>query len=279
MVGMLSGGLPVGAGYLLGGQIGTTQKKDIWKWGAGGIIQAACGLTLGAGTNQASFVIDDGEQLSWQVAKVVGNPIGTNLKPGSIKLEVSFDNGAWTEVTRDVINSIASAGSNPVRRWRVTLFGSGSNKPCISKLNENFESAAGPGFTQLVLRFNYNASLGTRYLYLSRDGVITLESTAAASIPDKCLLMQITPNGSSAPTPFDYLNKRWAHVKKTTTRASGSTPAIAWDLAFIPSFVRAYLKESDGTLKDKTDPTLTFNTAIAITLASDGQSCILELAG
>ncbi|MBI3654085.1 MAG: hypothetical protein HY231_23895 [Acidobacteria bacterium] len=279
LVGLISGGLPVGAGYLLGGLVGSTAKKDIWKWGPGGIIQAACGLTLGAGTNQASFVIDDGQQLGWQVAKVIGNPIGVNLIAGSIKLEVSFDNGAWAEVTRDVINSIVSAGSNPVRRWRVTLFGSGSNKPCISKLNENFESAAGPGFTELVLRFNYNASLGTRYLYVDRTGVVTLETTAAPSTPDKCLLMKITPNGSSAPTPFDYLNRRWFHIKKTTTRASGSTPAIANDLAVLPSFIRAYLKESDGTLKDKADPTIAFNTAIAITLASDGQSCILEMAG
>lgn len=282
-VGLLKGGLPNGEGYVLGGRVSNSTSGSgfqIWRFQAGGIVETSCngvtGLTLGGGATVASFVVDDGYTLPWQVASVVANPIGT-MPSGSIKLEIQFNNEAWQEITRDVVKTVICVGATPVRRWRITLFGTGASKPCISKLNELFETTGGPGFTQLVLRYNV-IQAGVRYLYMSRLGVITIEATAQMTTPDKAILTKISPNGSSAPTVLDFVNKRLIHRKYTGTRASGQTPAIANDFPVLPAYIKAWLKAAGGGISDLADPTVDFNTPIAVNgLTVDGQLYIVEL--
>jgi hypothetical protein len=280
---LLSGGLPAGDGFALCGRVDNAQRKEIFKFAAGGIIEAACGLTLSGTTTQASFVVEDGYMLPWQVGTVFLNPIG-NLPAGSIKLEVQFNGANWIEITRDTVSLVISPTGTPTRRLRITLFGAGTTKPCIASLNETYEQQAGPGLSQLFLQFNAITS-GVRYLYIDRDGAITIEATAQPSNPEKCLLMRITPNVGSpttgAPTPFDFVNKRHIRRKYTATRSGGLTPSIANDLPCLPTFIRGYVKAlTTGILSDLTDGNfpVTFNTDIAVAgLATNGDSYIIEL--
>lgn len=280
---LISGGLPAGDGFVLCGRVDNAQRKEIFKFAPGGIIEAACGLTLSGTTTQASFVINDGYMLPWQVAKVFLNPIG-NLPAGSLKMELQLDGSTWVEINRDTITTVTSPGGTPTRKLRITLFGAGTTKPCIAALNETYEQAAGPGLSQLFLQFNIITS-GVRYLYINRDGNVTIETTAQQSNPEKCLLMKITPHNVSpttgAPTPFDFVNKRHIRRKYTATRSGGLTPAIANDLPCLPTFVRGYIKTvTTGVLVDLPDANfpVTFNTDIAVGgLTTNGDAYIIEL--
>ncbi|MEW6209829.1 MAG: hypothetical protein AB1631_15805 [Acidobacteriota bacterium] len=279
MAALISSGLPKGNGFLAGGMPGvqSAANTQIWEFAEGGIVEQACGITLGGSTKQASFVVES-ITLPWEVGKVLANPIG-NLPQGSIKIEYSFDGGAtYQEIPRNQPTTVLNSDVNPTPLVRVTLIGTGAVKPCIKSINEVFEEIGGPGLAETVLMFNVIAA-GTRYLYIDRDGEVTIETTAQMSTPNKCLLMKIVPNGASAPTPTDYLNLRWSMRRFTGTKSGGVDPSFFYDWAFLPRYVNAKLKDASSFLKDLAVPTITFNAVITVTGLANGESYIIECAG
>jgi hypothetical protein len=276
---------------LIGGFAGTVSSANaqIWKFGGGGIIETSCGgvtgLTLAGGASQASFKLKDDFALPWAVGKVLANPIG-NLPPGSIELQYSFDGGLTRQsVPRDTITTVLNSGSNPARQVWITLRGTPGNPPCISRLNELFEQAGGPGLVETVIRFNIVVT-GVRYLYIARDGAITIEATLQQTTPDKCRLMKITPNGGNAPTPFDYVNKRLIHRKYSGAKSGGVDPSFSNDFPVLPSYLRATrVMAADASLRDIPDPaangqaagTILDDTPIVVSGLSNGDSFIVEM--
>lgn len=279
LTGMLQDGLPKGAGWLFGGRVNNTPKKDVWKFIAGGIIETqlngVTALTLGGGATVASFAIDD-LPLSWQVAKLITNPRGV-IPPGSVRLSYSFDGGdSWQDIQRDQIQTILSSDNPATRKLRITLIGAGSNKPILQGLSELFETTGGPGLNQVVLR--YNADLGgVRALYIDRAGVITNESTVAEGTPDKCLLQKVTPQGPGvAPAVKDYINQRLIHRKFGGTKSGGIDPVISNQFPRRVRFVQAF-KIVSGAMLDFADPTIAFDTSITITGLSNTEGFRLEV--
>jgi hypothetical protein len=111
---------------------------------------------------------------------------------------------------------------------------------------------------------------------MARDGKITIEPTLQQTTPDKCRLMKITPNGpSSAPTPFDYVNKRHIRRKYSGTH-SGSNPSFANDFPVLPSFIKAW-RVVAGDVFDIADPTVADDTNIVVLGLSNGENYIVEL--
>lgn len=281
MAGTLLGGLPKGKGFLAGGTLGSsnTASAQVWEFAEGGIIETNCsgatGLALGGGTTQATFEVDS-IALPWQVAKVLSVPIG-NLPTGSIRIAYDFGNG-FVDVPRDRVTTISNSAINPTPKVRITLIGTSDVRPCINKLNELYEQVGGPGLVETKLRFNIPTG-GVRYLYIDRDGIVTIEATAQKTTPNKALLMVITPNGVSAPTPSDRVNKRWLHRKYTGSKSGGVDPTFTNDLPFDPSFIKAELVDGSANKKNLADPTVTFNQAVVVTGLANGESFIVELAG
>ncbi len=287
---LLVGGLPKGSGYFIGGgqPLSAIEYKDIWAFEAGGVTETLCdgqlALTLGPGATQATFRIDS-IQLPWEVGKVVTNLVG-HIPAGSVKVFYSFDGGVTKqEIPRDTPTTVQSSTNNPQPIIYVTLIGTPGVRPCISRINELFEQEGGPGLVETVIRFNI-VTAGVRYLYIDRDGVITIEATAQESTPNKAILMKITPNGTGAPTAFDYVNKRNIVRKYRATRVAGATPAIGNDLSRTPHYMKAWLKEANSNVKDLNDPhaageaagVIIFNQPIIVDgLAVDGESYIVEL--
>lgn len=286
MASLLDGGLPRGRAYVFGGvriQTGVARaiQQDVWQFEQGGVVQTTIGgitgLTLGPGTNEASVVIDDGFQLPWKVAHEILNLLG-DIPTGSVKLYVQFDADGWVEVVRDKVNSVTSSGNNPVRKVKITMYGTAASKPFLTKLNELYEQDGQPGLTQTVIRYNVPTG-GVRYVYLSREGAITIETTFQATTPGKALLTEVTPGVGVAPTPLDYVNKRWDGRKYTGTRASGATPSIPKEWSVKPTLIRAF-KIVGGAYQKLAAPAFTLNAAIPVAgLASDGDEYEVEMLG
>jgi hypothetical protein len=280
MAGLLVGGLPKGAGYLMGGRINNQPQSDIWAFAAGGIIESDCGvagpgITLAPGVNQASFVIAD-LVLPWAVGKVLANPRGV-LPPNSISLSYSFDGVTFQPVTPNQLTTIASSSTPGTRKLRITLTGTGGGRPCLSSLYEQFEKTGGVTFAQNVLRYNA-VTAGVRALYMDRDGVVTLESTILPTTPDKCLLHKVIPAGpSSAPAVKDYINERRPSRRLYTgTRAGGIDPVITNRHCVKHRYAEA-TKIVAGALQDLATPAITFDNDITVTGLADGQSFRLDV--
>jgi hypothetical protein len=282
LLGMISDGLPRGAGFLAGGRVWNQPKSDIWQFVASGVVETICdgqpALTLGGGATQASFRVAD-FALPWQVAKILANPIG-HLPPGSIRLAYSFNGVDWQDVPRDQIQTVLASSNPATRRLRITLIGAGSTKPCLIGLNEQFEQVGGPGFTQLVIRVNHpDATLNaTRGWFLTREGQVTVENAVARTTPDKCLLFKSTGQGAgNAPLVQDYVNKRLIHKKYTVTKAGGSDPSLPADFPVDPGFMQAFKIAAGGAMSTLNDPAFNFDQPIVVTGLVDGESARVEI--
>src|SRR6185503_19472789 len=107
---LLEGGLPVGAGYAIGGRINNAPSSHIFVLSPGGVIEIGCGastgLSLGPGTTVVSFKLKDDIALPWAVGKVLAHAAG-NLPPGSIEIQYSFDNDVTRQIVpRDTITTV-----------------------------------------------------------------------------------------------------------------------------------------------------------------------------
>lgn len=262
---LMSGGLPAGDGFFFGGQDPATfvAKNDIWKFGAAGVIDTICGgvpgITLAPGVTQATFKVPN-FALDWEVNKVLAHLIGS-FPPGSVKLSYSFDNDATRQdVMRDKITDVLSSDDPATRILRITLISSGSQKPCITRLEETFEKTGGPGLSELVIRFD--APLGTNGMYLGRDGLITFSNVIEQTTPDKEIMAKITHNGAGVnPTVREYINRRWVLKKFTGERAAGVTTPFEYDIAVPPRFVDSEAVQGGptGPLYKIADPAIGFD--------------------
>lgn len=278
---LLIDGLPKGHGYFFGGlsYVGSLGlNNDAWGFEAGGVIEVSCGgqtgLSLGPGTTTATFRVTS-ISLPWAVGTVLSSIVGL-YTPGSVRVQYSFDNGATrVEVPLGRVTTIVGSPVNPTPFVYITLIGQGI---CVSQLNELFEQAGGgaPGLTEVVLRFNAIGA-GVRYMYMDRDGTVSFEAALQQTTIDKARLMKITPNGASAPTPFDYVNKRLIHRKYTGTK-SGADPSFANDFPVLPSYIRASgVVDSGKHLYSIADPTVTDDTPIVVTGLTTSDQYIVEL--
>lgn len=277
---LFSNGLPQGNGFFFGGQdpVSFAAKSDVWRFGAGGIIETLCGgvpgITLGPGATQASFRVAN-FALDWQCAKLIANLQGT-IPPGSVRLSYSLDGGAtFQDVTRDVITTVLSSSNPGTRVLKITLIGSGSSKPCLNSLYEQFEKVGGPGFSQLVLRYDHPLPTlnVVRALFIDRAGVVTIENAVAETTPDKCLLHKAIGQGSGqAPLLTDYINKRSIYRKYTGTKAGGSDPSFLSYLPVKPALIEAFKVAASGAMSNLADPTVTFDAAVVVTGLADTDS-------
>ena len=260
------------------GESGTIQQLK-----RSGLMQTTFGantaLTIGSNATYATFQLNAAFDLPWQVAKVYAALTG-NLPPGSVRLEYSLDNGGtWQVIQRETVTTVL-VSSNPGRRLlRVTLYRSGADAPVISTVNEQFEQVAGPSLAELVLRYTVTDTVNPHGLYIDNQGRITLETAIAQSTSTKALLLKVSPVANNPPTVKNYRNKRRVHLKIRGVRAAGVTPNAVNDLAVLPSFIKLERAAAGtGVLHELTDPSITFDTDIAIAgLATDGDAYILEL--
>lgn len=295
LVSLLLTGLPKGSGYFFGGLSfigGLGLNDDAWGFDAGGVIEVSCGgvigLALGANTNVATFRVTS-IPLPWAVGTVLASVNG-NYGPGSVKVQYSFDNGATrVDVSLGKVTTVVGSPVNPTPLVYITLIGQGI---CVNQLNELFEQSGGgaPGLTEVVFRFNAIPA-GARYMYMTRDGLISFSATLRQTTPDEARLMKITPDGSNpsgaAPTPFDYVNKRLIHRKYLVGPKSGGVdPSFANDFPVLPSFIKASkVTTSTAVLVNIVDPaangqsagTILDDQPIVVSGLSNGDSGLVEL--
>lgn len=281
LIGMISDGLPRGTGWLVGGRVSNSPKRDVWKFAAGGIVETifegVTALTLGAGTRSARFRVAN-FQLPWEVAHMLITLVGANLQ-GRVKIEESFDDGATLQVIP--INSrteILSSNSNPNRQLFITLSGSDNVKPILAQSRETFEQTGGGGLGMVYVV--YDCPNGTTYLYMDDHGRITSEGAALQTTKTKAILHRVIKDGVDPPILFDFLNKPWYGRKyEGGPKAGGVDPKFADDLAVLPSDIECWRVAADGTVHLLADCTLVFNGDNTVTGLANGESYRVHLAG
>jgi hypothetical protein len=280
-------GLAMGNGFVIGGgfvtgptslAVGITNQ--VWKFSAGGAIASNClgtaGVTLGDGATSATIRLPDttGGLLPWAVGKYIITVLGL-WGPGQVKAVVSFDQDAHTlEVPIGQNTTIIYSGNTPIRLLRLILTGTPTNKPCVQRVDEVFESQGGPGLTELVVRFN--PPIGTKYLYCDRDtGQITLEDVAQKTTAGKCYLLKVVRSGGSAPSVLNIVNKPFIH---RVYRIPDASPVIENDFCVDPAFISAKKIDGSGFYKDVANPAAPFNGNIDTSaLTGSGETAVLEL--
>lgn len=281
LVGMLSEGLPRGGGFLIGGRVSNTPKRDVWKFAAGGIIETVFegqpALTLGPGTKSATFRVTD-YQLAWEVARMLITLRGANLQ-GRVKIAESFDDGAhFQEIPVNTKTEIAHSNSNPNRQLFITLVGTDAVKPILAQSHEVFEqeTEVGLGMVYVV----YDCPPGTTELFMNDKGQITSEGAAAKTTKSKALLLRATKNGSLAPTTFDFINKPLITRKyEGGPKSGGVDPTFANDWSVDPGGIQCWRVDSDGNVHLLQDCTITFNGNNTVTGLANGESYRVVLIG
>jgi hypothetical protein len=285
---LLSDGLPQGRGFMFGGQpFGSGGIRsgfdtvdiflDVWAFSAGGIVQQACGLTLGEGTRSATLRLPD-FQIPWTVERMLITLKGTNLQ-GRVRVLESFDNGAHLQEIQINENTvILNSNANPNRQLFLVLTGTANIKPCIAETHETFEKSGGGGLGMVYLI--YDCPPGTTYLYMDDKGKITSEGAAVQTTKQKAILHRLTKNGGADPTLFDFLNKTWFGQKyEGGPKSGGVDPTFANDLAVLPSSIQSWKVAADGTVHLLADCTVNFNGNNTVTGLANGESYRVCLAG
>ncbi len=241
------------------------------------------GISLSSGSSFAVFeipVYNGTFDVAAYRASFAGRYIASNLK-----VEVSFDNGGhWHEILPDSTFTVTDSDNPAVRRMRVTMYNSITNPPILTKLTEALDEDGGEIEDRLIIR--YDAPDTVQALYIDRFGMITLSDTIEPSTPLKAIIHKVTPNGSSAPTIKNYINRRKPHIKYSNTRVSGGGAAasqqfdneLAVPVRYVDSRVQTV---STGVLYKNPEPTVDFDAdAIAVAdVANDGDTWIVELEG
>jgi hypothetical protein len=252
MASTISGGLQQGTGFAFCGKIpgaSPPYTDDIWIFGQTGIINTLLGttpgITLAPGTTQATFSLAPIINLPWQVATLLATLAGGSngpspnvIPPGTVLLSYSFDGVNFQAINKDVITAILNAAIPSPRYVNITMISQGSVAPILTSLTELFESAGGPSFSQLVLR--YDCPAGTRALYMNRDGSMLFSPNINPSTPDIAILIKTVFNGNgNNPSVKNYRNLRRLRFKYTGTKANDVDPTFDYDGAVAPTFVDA----------------------------------------
>ncbi len=286
MTGMLTNGLPMGTGYVVGGGASSTSAaidflRQVWKFKAGGVVASSCGgatgITLGEGATSATIRIPNNSNgyLPWPVGRYIITFKGFFL-PGQVRALVSFVNGGTpVEIPVGKITAITSSDNNPIRELHVIITGTANQKPCISEINETFEQDGGPGLTEVVVRFN--PPIGTWYLKQKVSGEIVLESTVEESTDQVCYLAKIVRSGSSAPTVLNIINKP---LVIREYRILDSSAVIENDFPVAPDHISAKKIDGSGFYKDCAAPAAPFNGNIDTSaLTSSGETAVVLIVG
>lgn len=269
---------PRGRAFIFGGLNALLNTSDdVYAFARGGIVETSfngqTAITLGADATFARFLIPD-VVLSFEPIYLFVALSG-NLPRGSVKLEYSFDGGqTFTEFAAEHYYKGLPADGATTRKLRMTLYRQGTARPVLAKMNEFLQSV--DAAFQVVCRYDYIIA-GTRYLYMDRQGNLTLEMSALPSTAKKCLLSRLTSTEVQ-----DFINRRTIHVKYRGTQAGGVTPTFYNEIPVEPRFINAYKVKSDGTLADLTEPLVQFdqvanNQSILIAGLSNGESYVLEI--
>ncbi len=258
LTGLLSNGLPTGAGYLIGGmgyisgQVAGGTLTQVWKFSDGGVIASTCsgapGLTLGGGARSATVRVADLPALPWAVAQYTLSVRGV-YDEGAVSALVSFDQGAHkTAAPLGKPTPIAYSDNNPVRQLYLTLTGTAQKRPCVISITETFEDAAGVITNQMVLWFN--PAIGTWYVKMDKsNGHIRVEANAEESTPDMCFLMKVVRAGGTAPTVYDIKNKPHVHDFLLISKAQADAGGVFNYLPVKPSLVHAQRIDSNNFYK------------------------------
>jgi hypothetical protein len=281
LIGMLLDGLPRGTGFLIGGRVSNSPKRDIWEFASGGIIETifegAPALTLGPGTKAATFRVAN-FQIPWQVERMLIALRGANLQ-GRVKIVESFDDGAhFQEIPVNATTEILNSNSNPNRQLLITLIGTDAVKPILAQSHETFEQEGGVGLGMVYLI--YDCPLGTTHLYMNDNGQIISEVSADQTTRSKAVLLRATKNGALAPTTFDFINKpRIERKYEGGPKAGGVDPTVAFDFAVLPDFIQCWKIDGSGNAHLLQDCAVAFDGNITVLGLANGESFRVHLAG
>ncbi len=261
-------------------------KGDIYTSIQGGLVattdRGLPAITLSDNCTFAQFVIPD-YTADWEVLGYMISPSG-KWTVSNLKAEISFDAGeTWQIVTPDRSLPIGNSATPGVRMLRVTMYNLKTSKPVLSKIVEVFDED-GNDSTRLEGRvvIRYDAPGTVNCLYIDRDGLLTLSSDILPSTADRCLLHKVTPNGSSAPTIKNYINRRRPHIKYSKTKSgSGSSVQFDNELAVPVRYVNAFASTiSTNVLYKIPEPAPDFDGLIAVTgVTTNGDTWYVELEG
>lgn len=257
-------GLPDGKAVIMGGnRTSVTNNPNIFMSSQAGLIvgtaNSVTGISLAPGSTYAKFTVPLYTE-SFAVNAYRVSLLG-NLPTSSYGLRFSMDNGDnWQAITPDTTVTVTDSDNPANRLLEVTLYQTPSDPPVITRIVETLDQNGGVIEDNQVLRFNTPTSGAARGLYLHSNGDVELSTTIEQSTSTKALIAKITPSGTSAPTVKNYINRRRALIKYTGTRASGTTPPFANELAVEARFVNAWVKTvSTGVVYKIADPTITFD--------------------
>ncbi len=280
---LIKNGLPMGKGGMFAGMgsFSDAKNKTYESIQAGLIADTVDGqdaITLAPSSSFATFIIED-HIAAWDVAGYYASFAGAANLASVLKLEVSFDNGVhYHTIMPDKLFTVTDSTNPGHRKIRVTMYNYKTVKPRLTKLTEIFDQDGAQLTDRFVLRYDIITG-GIRYLYIDRNGIITIESVATPSTTDKAILHRTTPDGSSAPDVKNYINKRRPRVRYRGT-AGGSTPEIDNELAVEPAYVFTIgIAASHGEVYKVADPTFGFDDVITVADIASGDDYLLDIEG
>ncbi len=259
-------------------------KSKIYASVQGGLIATSFegnpAITISDNSTFVQFIVDDYDA-SWDVVGYLMSLIGT-WNSSNLKVEIRFDGGDWVAVEPERFFAVAGVGDK--RELRISFFNLKTSKPILSKMVEVYDEDGNDLETRIIVRYNSPAT--TKALYIHRDGAIILSSTIEPSTPDKALIHKVTPNGVSAPTLKNYINRRRPRIKYSKT-ADGTNPNGRFDneLAVPVRYVdaRAY-DATTKVLRKLSDIAVGFDDTVIVTEiggagVTSGDTWIVEVEG
>jgi hypothetical protein len=193
-----------------------------------------------------------------------------------VKLSYSFDGAHYIDVPRDIATPVTSSSNPAVRSLKITLIGAGTTKPILTGMTEQFIKTAATGtFSNLYIRIDLPTQTNNvkSYMFMSRDGTITIEAAFAQSTADKAVLSRFTGQGAGVtPLTWDYVNKRRVSKKYTGTKSGGVDPTFGNDLPVDPARFSTIKIASGGAISDLADPTWTADGTITVLTLANGDS-------
>ncbi|QQS31846.1 MAG: hypothetical protein IPM50_09150 [Acidobacteriota bacterium] len=231
----LDNGRPTGKASLLAGAgLFSNARPKVFASVQGGLIAVShggeMGVSIAEGSTFAQFELP-AYTASWVVASYWASLQGAGIDKGSVKVEVSFDDGNnWATLDLAKLFTVSQSSDPGERRLRITLFAAAINdveRPVLTHLIEVLDEDGGELEDRLIIR--YDAPAAESALYVLRNGSIVLSETIEPSTPEKALIHKVTPDGTSAPAVKNYVNRRRAHYKFTGTIDTGNTDTRKFD--------------------------------------------------